>query len=155
MDRGSESGQDWGWLIRLHEMIDHLDHLVLTTANESACVDFYTRILGMKLESFIGGAPPVERKAFKFGNQKINLHIKGKEFEPKADIPMPGSLDLCFIADRPLVQVIEKLNKEGWSIVEGPIIRTGAISKINSVYVRDPDQNLIEISELIWASSDD
>ena len=130
-------------------MIDHLDHLVLTTANESVCVDFYTRILGMKLESFIGGAPPVERKAFKFGNQKINLHIKGKEFEPKADIPMPGSLDLCFIADRPLVQVIEKLNKEGWSIVEGPIIRTGAISKINSVYVRDPDQNLIEISELI------
>jgi len=129
-------------------MIDHLDHLVLTTANESACVDFYTRILGMKLESFIGGIPPVERKAFKFGNQKINLHIQGKEFEPKADIPTPGSLDLCFIADRPLVQVIEKLNQEGWPIIEGPIIRTGATSKINSVYVRDPDQNLIEISEL-------
>lgn len=130
-------------------MIDHLDHLVLTTANESACVDFYTRVLGMKLESFIGGTPPVERKAFKFGNQKINLHIKGKEFEPKADIPTPGSLDLCFIADRSLVQVIEKLAKESWTIIEGPIIRTGATSKINSVYVRDPDQNLIEISELI------
>jgi len=130
-------------------MIDHLDHLVLTTVNESACVDFYTRVLGMKLESFIGGTPPVERKAFKFGNQKINLHIKGKEFEPKADIPTPGSLDLCFIADRSLVQVIEKLNQEGWPIIEGPIIRTGATSKINSVYVRDPDQNLIEISELI------
>ena len=130
-------------------MIDHLDHLVLTTANEDACVDFYTRVLGMKLESFIGGTPPVERKAFKFGNQKINLHIKGKEFEPKADIPTPGSLDLCFIADRSLVQVIEKLNQEGWPIIEGPIIRTGATSKINSVYVRDPDQNLIEISELI------
>jgi len=130
-------------------MIDHLDHLVLTTANESACVDFYTRVLGMKLESFIGGTPPVERKAFKFGNQKINLHIKGKEFELKADIPTPGSLDLCFIADRSLVQVIEKLNQEGWPIIEGPIIRTGATSKINSVYVRDPDQNLIEISELI------
>ena len=125
-------------------MIDHVDHLVLTTANEGECVDFYTRVLGMKLESFIGGTPPVERKAFKFGNQKINLHIKGKEFEPKADIPTPGSLDLCFIADRPLVQVIEKLNKESW-----PIIRTGATSKINSVYVRDPDQNLIEISELV------
>jgi catechol 2,3-dioxygenase-like lactoylglutathione lyase family enzyme len=130
-------------------MIDHVDHLVLTTANEGECIDFYTRVLGMKLESFIGGTPPVERKAFKFGNQKINLHIKGKEFEPKADAPTPGSLDLCFIADRPLVQVIEKLNKESWPIIEGPIIRTGATSKINSVYVRDPDQNLIEISELV------
>ncbi|MBU3588331.1 VOC family protein [Polynucleobacter sp. 31A-FELB] len=130
-------------------MIDHLDHLVLTTANEGACVDFYTRVLGMKLESFIGGTPPVERKAFKFGNQKINLHIKGKEFEPKANIPTPGSLDLCFIADRPLEQVIAKLDEMDWPIVEGPIIRTGATAKINSVYVRDPDQNLIEISELI------
>lgn len=130
-------------------MIDHLDHLVLTTANESACVDFYTRVMGMKLESFIGGTPPVERKAFKFGNQKINLHIKGKEFEPKADIPTPGSLDLCFIADRPLAEVIDLLNKETWPIIEGPVIRTGAVAKINSVYVRDPDQNLIEISEII------
>ena len=130
-------------------MIDHLDHLVLTTAKEVECVDFYTRVLGMKLESFIGGTPPVERKAFKFGNQKINLHIKGKEFEPKADIPTPGSLDLCFIADRPLEKVIERLSNEGWPIIEGPVVRTGATQKINSVYVRDPDQNLIEISELI------
>ena len=129
-------------------MIDHLDHFVLTTANESACVDFYTRVLGMKLESFTGGTPPVERKAFKFGNQKINLHIKGKEFEPKAYIPTPGALDLCFIADRPLLEVIAKLEKEGWSILEGPVERTGATSKINSVYVRDPDLNLIEISEI-------
>ena len=130
-------------------MIERLDHLVLTTAKEAECVDFYTRILGMKLESFIGGTPPVERKAFKFGNQKINLHIKGKEFEPKADIPTPGSLDLCFIAKRPLEEVIEKLKIEGWPIIEGPVIRTGATQKINSVYVRDPDHNLIEISELI------
>jgi catechol 2,3-dioxygenase-like lactoylglutathione lyase family enzyme len=130
-------------------MIDHLDHLVLTTANENACVDFYTRVLGMTLESFIGGTPPVERKALKFGNQKINLHIKGKEFEPKANIPTPGSLDLCFIADRPLEQVIARLSEVGWPIVEGPVIRTGATSKINSVYMRDPDQNLIEISELV------
>jgi catechol 2,3-dioxygenase-like lactoylglutathione lyase family enzyme len=130
-------------------MIDHLDHLVLTTANEQACVDFYTRVLGMRLESFIGGTPPVERKAFKFGNQKIKLHIKGKEFEPKANIPTPGSLDLCFIAAMPLEQVISKLGEMAWPIVEGPIIRTGATAKINSVYVRDPDQNLIEISELI------
>jgi len=130
-------------------MIDHLDHLVLTTAKEVECVDFYTRVLGMKLESFIGGTPPVERKAFKFGNQKINLHIKGKEFEPKADTPTPGSLDLCFIADCPLAQVIEKLKSEAWPIIEGPVIRTGAMQKINSIYVRDPDQNLIEISQLI------
>jgi catechol 2,3-dioxygenase-like lactoylglutathione lyase family enzyme len=129
-------------------MIDHLDHFVLTTANESACVDFYTRVLGMKLESFTGGTPPVERKAFKFGNQKINLHIKGKEFEPKAYIPTPGALDLCFIADRPLLEVIAKLEKEGWPILEGPVERTGATSKINSVYIRDPDLNLIEISEI-------
>lgn len=130
-------------------MIDHLDHLVLTTAKEAACIDFYTRILGMKLESFIGGTPPVERKAFLFGKQKINLHIQGKEFEPKAQIPMPGSLDLCFIADRPLLEVIAHLEKEKWPVIEGPVMRTGATSKINSIYVRDPDQNLIEISELI------
>ena len=130
-------------------MIDHLDHLVLTTANEAACVDFYTRVLGMKLESFIGGTPPVERKAFKFGNQKINLHIKGKEFEPKAAIPTPGSLDLCFIADQPLNEAIAQLAKVQWPIIEGPVVRTGATSKIKSVYVRDPDQNLIEISEII------
>jgi len=130
-------------------MIDHLDHLVLTTAKEEECVDFYTRVLGMTLESFIGGTPPVERKAFKFGNQKINLHIIGKEFEPKANIPTPGSLDLCFIADRPLDQIVEQLQSAAWPIIEGPVIRTGATQKINSVYVRDPDQNLIEISELI------
>ena len=130
-------------------MIDHLDHLVLTTAHETACIDFYTRVLGMRLESFIGGTPPVERKAFKFGNQKINLHIKGKEFEPKADLPTPGSLDLCFIADRPLSEVIAHLTMVNWPSIEGPGMRTGATSKINSIYVRDPDQNLIEISE-IW-----
>jgi catechol 2,3-dioxygenase-like lactoylglutathione lyase family enzyme len=126
-----------------------INHLVLTTSKEAECVDFYTRVLGMKLESFIGGTPPVERKAFKFGNQKINLHIKGKEFEPKAHIPIPGSLDLCFIADRPLEKVIDKLNSESWPIIEGPVVRTGATQKINSIYVRDPDKNLIEISEFI------
>ena len=130
-------------------MIDHLDHLVLTTANETACVDFYTRIMGMNLESFVGGTPPVTRKAFKYGNQKINLHVKGKEFDPKAHLPVPGSLDLCFIASVPLEQVIAKLNAEAWPILEGPVMRTGATQKIRSVYVRDPDLNLIEISELV------
>ena len=130
-------------------MIDHLDHLVLTTANEQDCINFYTRVLGMQLESFFAGEPAEARKAFKFGNQKINLHIKGKEFEPKADLPTPGSLDLCFIADRPLKDVIANLQKERWPIIEGPVIRTGATSKINSVYLRDPDNNLIEISEVL------
>jgi len=130
-------------------MIDHLDHLVLTTAKEAECIDFYTRVLGMKLEAFIGGTPPVERKALKFGTQKINLHIKGKEFEPKANIPTPGSLDFCFLTDRPLTEVIARLENEAWPIIEGPVVRTGATAKINSVYIRDPDQNLIEISELL------
>jgi len=129
-------------------MIHHIDHIVLTTAHEDACIDFYTRVMGMKLDSFIGGTPPVERKAFRFGNQKINLHVKGKEFEPKADIPTPGSLDICFIADRPLNDVIVQLQIQQWPIIEGPIMRTGARSKIRSVYIRDPDQNLIEISEV-------
>lgn len=130
-------------------MIDHLDHLVLTTARREACVDFYTRVLGMQLESFIGGTPPVERQAFKFGNQKINLHVQGSEFEPKAHLPVPGSLDLCFIATMPLEQVMEQLRAAAWPIVEGPAMRTGATQKIRSVYVRDPDFNLIEISELV------
>lgn len=129
-------------------MIGHLDHLVLTTANEAACVDFYTRVLGITLESFVGGTPPVTRQAFRFGNQKINLHIKGHEFEPRAHLPVPGALDLCFIASVPLQQVIERLERERWPIVEGPVPRTGATQKIRSVYVRDPDLNLIEISEL-------
>ena len=128
-------------------MIDHLDHLVLTTSNETACIDFYTRVLGMTLESFVGGTPPVTRQAFKFGQQKINLHVKGSEFEPKAHLPVPGALDLCFIANTPLQQVIDKLQRESWPIIEGPVLRTGATSKIRSVYVRDPDLNLIEISE--------
>lgn len=128
-------------------MISHLDHLVLTTSDEKACVDFYTRVLGMTLESFTGGTPPVERKAFKFGRQKINLHVKGHEFEPKAHLPVPGALDLCFLASSPLAEVINHLEREHWPIIEGPVLRTGATQKIRSVYVRDPDLNLIEISE--------
>lgn len=130
-------------------MIDHLDHLVLTTAHEEACIRFYTEALGMQLESFIGGTPAVERKAFRFGNQKINLHVKGKEFEPKAHTPVPGSLDLCFIASIPLDAVIDHLGSVGVAIIEGPVMRTGATGRIRSVYVRDPDLNLIEVSEVM------
>jgi catechol 2,3-dioxygenase-like lactoylglutathione lyase family enzyme len=130
-------------------MIDHLDHLVLTTTNESACIDFYTRVLGMALETFVAGTPLVERKSFRFGAQKINLHLKGHEFEPKAHFPVPGALDLCFIAGVPLAEVMQRLKDHQWPVIEGPVLRTGATGKIRSVYVRDPDLNLIEISELV------
>lgn len=128
-------------------MIDHLDHLVLTTSREDACIDFYTRVLGMQLESFVGGTPPVERRAFRFGNQKINLHVQGSEFEPKAHLPVPGSQDLCFITSVPLEEVIARLAEAKWPVIEGPVRRTGATGPIRSVYVRDPDLNLIELSE--------
>ena len=128
-------------------MIRQLDHLVLTTSDEKACVDFYTRVLGMTLETFTGGTPPVERKALRFGQQKINLHVKGREFEPKAHLPVPGALDLCFLASVPLADVIARLEREHWPVIGGPVLRTGATQKIRSVYVRDPDLNLIEISE--------
>ena len=122
-------------------MIDHLDHLVLTTFDVDACTDFYTRVLGMQLETFGQG-----RLAFRFGEQKINVHVRGHEFEPKAHLPVPGALDLCFIASVTLEQVIERLNQQNWPIIEGPVPRTGATGPIRSVYVRDPDLNLIEIS---------
>lgn len=130
-------------------MIDRLDHLVLTATDPQKTEQFYCNVLGMQLETFIGGTPPVERKAFRFGQQKINLHVRGKEFEPKAHLPVPGSQDLCFIASIPLSEVIERLNAASWPIIEGPVTRTGATGKIKSVYVRDPDLNLIEISEYI------
>ena len=117
-------------------------HNVVTTSDETACIRFYTEIMGMKLETFGAG-----RKAFSFGRQKINLHVKGREYEPKAHLPVPGALDLCFIASVPLDQVIARLAALGVPIVEGPVMRTGATSQLRSVYLRDPDLNLIEISE--------
>ncbi|MEN5094914.1 VOC family protein [Pseudomonas protegens] len=125
-------------------MIDHLDHLVLTTIDPVAAEDFYVRVLGMQLETFAGG-----RKAFKYGRQKINLHVRGQEFEPKAHLPVPGALDLCFIASVPLEQVIAHLQQVNWPIIEGPVLRTGATGPIRSVYLRDPDLNLIEIAERV------
>jgi catechol 2,3-dioxygenase-like lactoylglutathione lyase family enzyme len=123
-------------------MIDHLDHVVLTTFNVQACKDFYIRVLGMRLESFGQG-----RLAFHFGEQKINVHVRGHEIDPKAHLPVPGALDLCFIASAPLEQVIKHLHQESWPILEAPVARTGATGPIRSVYVRDPDLNLIEIAE--------
>lgn len=121
--------------------IDHLDHLVLTVKDLSATCDFYSRVLGMDIVSFGDN-----RKALAFGNQKINLHEQGKEFEPKADRPVPGSADLCLITQTPLNDVITHLQVEKVDIVAGPVARTGATGPILSVYIRDPDRNLIEIS---------
>ncbi|QCP54695.1 VOC family protein [Trinickia violacea] len=125
-------------------MIDHLDHLVVTCVDVEATKRFYTEVMQMRLETFGAG-----RIAFRFGNQKINVHVRGSEFEPKAHLPVPGALDLCFIASVPLDDVIAHLKARHWPIVEGPVERTGATQKIRSVYVRDPDLNLIEISELM------
>jgi catechol 2,3-dioxygenase-like lactoylglutathione lyase family enzyme len=128
-------------------MIDHIDHIVLTTRDKEACIRFYTEALGMKLERF--RTPTEERLALKFGSQKINLHEWGREFEPRAHVAVPGSLDLCFIAAVPLDEVVRRLNALNVRIIEGPVPKTGAVSKLRSVYVRDPDLNLVEISETV------
>jgi catechol 2,3-dioxygenase-like lactoylglutathione lyase family enzyme len=125
-------------------MIDHIDHIVLTTRDKAGCIRFYTEVLGMKLVSF--RTPTEERLAFSFGAQKINLHEWGREFEPRAHLPVPGSLDLCFIASVPLDDVVKKLGSSRIRIIDGPVKKTGAAGPIRSVYVRDPDLNLIEIS---------
>jgi catechol 2,3-dioxygenase-like lactoylglutathione lyase family enzyme len=124
--------------------IERLDHLVLTVADVTKTCEFYERILGLETVTFGAG-----RKALAFGQQKINLHQAGNEFEPKAVKPTPGSGDLCFIASTPLAAVIEHLKGEGIDIVEGPVPRTGATGPMHSVYFRDPDGNLIEVSNYI------
>ncbi|GMK40444.1 virulence protein [Paenibacillus sp. CCS19] len=125
-------------------MIKNLDHLVLTVESIEKTIRFYTTVLGMKEETFGNG-----RKALLFGNQKINLHEAGNEFEPKARSPLPGSADLCFITELSMEDVIKRLRNEGIIIEEGPVNRTGALGPIVSVYVRDPDDNLIELSQYL------
>lgn len=126
-------------------MIDHLDHFVLTTAQPEETIRFYTEVLGMKLETFREG----KRLALKFGRQKINIHVKGQEYEPKAHAPGFGTLDFCFIASVPLEQVIERLRKHRVAIIEGPCIKTGVMGDIRSVYFPDPNLNLVEVSEYV------
>ncbi len=121
--------------------IDSLDHLVLTVEDIEATAAFYSRVLGMDIITFGGG-----RKALAFGAQKINLHQHGKEFEPKAQQPTPGSADLCFITSVPLPEVISNLASCHVVVMEGPVRRTGATGPILSVYFRDPDMNLIEVA---------
>jgi catechol 2,3-dioxygenase-like lactoylglutathione lyase family enzyme len=122
-------------------VIDHLDHLVLTVADIERTCAFYVDAFGMTVETFAG-----ERKALRFGEQKINLHQAGREFEPKALKPTPGSGDLCFIAKTPLTEVVAHLTAIGVPIELGPVNRAGAMGAIQSIYLRDPDDNLIEIA---------
>jgi catechol 2,3-dioxygenase-like lactoylglutathione lyase family enzyme len=121
--------------------VNRFDHVVLTVASVDATVDFYTRVLGMSAVTFGGG-----RQALRFGTSKINLHQAGHEFEPKARRPTPGSADLCFIVDDPVEDVMAQLAAAGVAIEEGPAARTGATGELISCYFRDPDGNLIELS---------
>lgn len=123
-------------------MITGLDHVVLTVRDLDATVRFYVEGLGMELREFGDG-----RKALHFGRQKINLHVAGREFEPKAAVPTPGSADLCFLTDVPLDEARQRLETLGFPIIEGPVARTGATGPITSIYVRDPDGNLIEVAK--------
>jgi catechol 2,3-dioxygenase-like lactoylglutathione lyase family enzyme len=122
-------------------MITSLDHLVLTVRDLDATVRFYVEGLGMELREFGAG-----RKALHFGSQKINLHLAGREFEPKAARPTPGSADLCFLTGKALDDVARHLERLGHPVIEGPVARTGAAGSITSIYLRDPDGNLIEVA---------
>ncbi|KPH14565.1 VOC family protein [Chryseobacterium sp. ERMR1:04] len=124
--------------------IHHLDHLVLTVADIEKTVEFYTHILGFQVVTFGDN-----RKALTFGNQKINLHQKGHEFEPKAQHPTSGSADLCFISVTDIHDVLKELKQKNIEIIEGIVDRTGALGKIRSIYFRDPDENLIEVSNYL------
>ncbi|KAF4105305.1 glyoxalase domain-containing protein 5 [Onychostoma macrolepis] len=121
--------------------ISHLDHLVLTVRDLNRTTHFYSKVLGMEVVTFKG-----DRKALSFGEQKLNLHQAGEEFEPKAKTPTPGSADLCLITKTPLTAVAAHLKACGVTIEEGPVDRTGAVGPIRSLYFRDPDHNLIEVS---------
>lgn len=121
--------------------IQNIDHIVLTVADIEKTIEFYTQILGLQVVTFGDN-----RKALTFGNQKINLHQKGHEFEPKAQYPTCGSADLCFIAKTDIDEVFVELRQKNIEIIEGIVYRTGALGRIKSIYFRDLDMNLIEIS---------
>ena len=124
--------------------ITNIDHIVLTVKNINKTVQFYESVLGMVGESFGEG-----RIALKFGNQKINLHEQGDEFEPRANKPTPGSNDLCFLTNSKLEVVMKHVISKRVKIIEGPVARTGATGPIISFYFRDPDQNLIEVANIV------
>ena len=121
--------------------IDRIDHIVLTVFDLERTLAFYSKVLGMEPVTFAGG-----RRGLAFGRQKLNLHQAGREFEPKALKPAPGAIDLCFISATPLAEAIETLKAHGVAIIDGPVPKTGALGPMMSVYFRDPDGNLVEVS---------
>ena len=121
--------------------IDRIDHIVITAQDVGRTIDFYQRVMGMEPITFAGG-----RRGLAFGRQKINLHQAGREFDPKALHPTPGSVDLCFITETPLEEVMAHLKAQSVVIAEGPVPKTGALGPMSSVYFRDPDGNLVEVS---------
>jgi len=125
-------------------LVRALDHFVLTCADVEATVDFYVRALGMVAETFGAG-----RRALRFGDQKINLHQKGKEFEPKARIATAGSGDFCLLSEVPVTEIAAHLAAEGIEVFEGPVPRTGATGRLSSIYFRDPDGNLVEVANRV------
>jgi catechol 2,3-dioxygenase-like lactoylglutathione lyase family enzyme len=124
--------------------IHRIDHLVLTVKDIERTCAFYESVLGFEVATFGQG-----RKALQFGRQKLNLHQQGKEFEPKAAVPTPGAIDLCFVTDTPIDKVRRELEENHVSIEQGPVERTGAVGRLLSIYLRDPDGNLIEIANYI------
>jgi catechol 2,3-dioxygenase-like lactoylglutathione lyase family enzyme len=122
-------------------VIDRIDHIVITAFDVERTLDFYAKVMGMEPITFAGG-----RRGLAFGKQKINLHQSGREYEPKALKPTPGSMDLCFITETPLEDVMARLKEHGVVIAQGPVEKTGALGPMMSVYFRDPDGNLIEVS---------
>ena len=126
--------------------IDAIDHIVLTVRDITTTCQFYQRVLGMTVITSEEG-----RKALTFGSQKFNLHQLGREFEPKAEFPTAGSIDICLVTSTPMTEVIKHLHSNCVDIIEGPVQRSGAVGSIVSVYLRDPDSNLIEISNYIKA----
>jgi len=129
--------------------IDRIDHVVLTVFDVERTIDFYSRVLGMEAVTFAGGS-----RGLAFGRQKFNLHQAGREFEPKALKPAPGTMDFCLITETPLADVIESLKSQGVTIIQGPVDKTGAMGPIVSVYFRDPDGNLVEVSNYAGAAAE-
>jgi len=130
-------------------MILSIDHIVITVSDMKKTIHFYSDILGMEINQFYSKSDNTYRKSLKFGKQKINLHEASNPYKPNAEVALPGTLDICFLTDEPLSHWIKIFNKNNVTIESGPILKTGASGPIESIYVRDPDKNLIEISNQI------